>query len=217
MQGRIENGEAKNLLRLVDNTNRLSQFAVESVLSCNTPEERADVIMNILEVIECLADLNNYGTIMALWGAITSSAIHRLKTTRTYISENFEDLFSMLNELLSPKHRFKALREAMESIEHPPLIPYSGMFLSEIAHIESTVSQEVVDPNTKLKLVNVNRLRFLFDKIRQFQTYQHHSGQYTTRLSAVPSLIHSLERDVLSDQRILRTDDELYEWSKTLE
>lgn len=211
--------KSTNLSQMINGTNRLCQFAIESILEKESSEARAEVFMNILEVIESLAELNNYSTVMSLWGAISSSAVHRLKETRSHVSESFEDLLQMLDELLSPKHRFGALREVIESQPVPPLIPYVGIFLSEIAHIESSMTKSVTDPeDSNIELVNVNRLRHMSAKIQTFQTYQQHSRLYAEKLKPVPPLLESLEGNVLlANGRSTLSEEELYEWSKRLE
>ena len=40
-----------------------------------------------------------------------------------------------LNELLSPQSSFQRLRETLRSA-NPPLVPYFGMFLSDLTFIE---------------------------------------------------------------------------------
>jgi len=167
-----------------------------------TPKQRAVVFSRLLEICECLRDLNNYNALMEIISGMNASPIFRLKLTWAEIGSKKLEIFNELNTLMSGNGAYKNLRNTLHTIG-PPCIPYMGMYLTDLTFIND-------GNHTYLENKQVN-----FDKCRRLSAVIQEVVQY----QQTPYCLQSVEeiQNYLNTLDFERDDDKIYKLSLQLE
>ena len=70
-----------NVLALIHRFNTVNHWVMRTIVECENPSERIDVISFFLEILKELRELNNFNGVMELVSALQNSSIERLKWT----------------------------------------------------------------------------------------------------------------------------------------
>lgn len=211
--------DAPNLARNIHHFNALSRYLVKTILDKENLHDRAAVLEHCIEVAEHLAALNNFNTIMAIFGAMHSNSIYRLRDTWDAISDDHRESYEMLEELFSARNKMRTLRDAIDSATEPPVVPYLGLFLSDLSTIDSTnhdflaATSDERAAEGQLTLINVNKCRLMAKVMRAIQTFQEVCN-YSQKYKSVEYLRWHLSEGITQG---LPSDDELYDRSCAIE
>ena len=72
---------------------------------------------------------------MEILSGLQSSSVFRLKQTWNGLSNKQKELFEDIKELMSRSHNYDKLRKHFKAC-NPPLIPYMGLYLTDLTFIE---------------------------------------------------------------------------------
>ncbi|KYQ93328.1 RasGEF domain-containing protein [Tieghemostelium lacteum] len=159
-------GAAVNIANLTTWFNRISSWVTTKIISKETPEERATIIEAFITIANYAKDLRNYNCVMEILGSLHSSSISRLKNSWSLVSAKGQDIFSQLNQLMSPDINFKNYRKILLQIPaHEPCIPYLGLFLTDFIYLdESNPPFSIMHPH----MINIERIFLIGTRVQEF-------------------------------------------------
>eukprot|EP01112_Ceratiomyxa_fruticulosa_P016181 TRINITY_DN4853_c0_g2_i2.p1 TRINITY_DN4853_c0_g2~~TRINITY_DN4853_c0_g2_i2.p1 ORF type:complete len:416 (-),score=57.96 TRINITY_DN4853_c0_g2_i2:99-1346(-) len=130
-QGPDRHKESPNVCSVISRFNMLSLWVSSTIVSKENLQERADSIVKLLEVLDCLLGLNNFTSLFAIFAGLNSVSVFRLKQTYKLIPERSKEIFIKISTLTNSKGVYRNYREYIETVTGP-CIPYYGVALTSI-------------------------------------------------------------------------------------
>ena len=136
---------------------------------------------------------------MEIVSGLQNASVHRLKQTWAILPPKSREIFTRLVADLDAESNFSKYRDLLHKSK-PPIVPYLGMFLTDLVFIYDGNPNYIPDTN----LVNVAKLDMLASTIKELQRYQ----DTPYRFSTVESI-----REYLVSKPIITDPEELYNLS----
>lgn len=121
---------AENIRAIIMQSNRLTNWVAEMILTQTEVRKRVIVIKHFIAVAEKCRLLNNFSTLTAILAALQTSSIHRLKRTWEHVPTRTNTVLEGMNTLMGATMNFAEYREMLH-IVNPPCVPFLGMFIPE--------------------------------------------------------------------------------------
>jgi len=161
---------AKNICALIDHFNRIAKWVQSRVLLAKDAKKRARVIKKFIKVCDQLFTLRNFQSLYAIYGALYSSAIIRLKKAWHYVPTKHLAKFEEFKVIFATKRNMANLRK-LHRETYPPMIPYTGIFLQDLLSIEEGNSKKKKDGS--VNFARLLRLSTVIDSILLYQKTQY--------------------------------------------
>ncbi|KAI9229311.1 MAG: ras guanine nucleotide exchange factor domain-containing protein [Piptocephalis tieghemiana] len=181
---------APNVKAMIDASNHLTAWLIESVLIEDDIRKRCAIIRHFTTVGEKCRSLNNFNSLMAILAGLNSAPIHRLKRTWDSVSNRSMVTLESLKTLMSTSKNFGSYREILHSV-NPPCMPFLGVYLTDLTFIEDGNSDTLRD---QPHLINFSKRAKTADVIREMQQFQ--AQPYALR--AVPEIQGFLKKHLES-------------------
>jgi hypothetical protein len=133
--------KSANLRKMIEFSTNFTYFLEQQIVETKNFEERVAVFSRILEIMLVLRELNNLNGVLEIQSAMYSSAVFRLSTTKKAVNDKLIKALEDANDLTSDHH--KKYKELLGSI-NPPCVPFLGMYLTHIMHIEEGNSDDII-------------------------------------------------------------------------
>lgn len=117
---------AENIRAIIMQSNRLTNWVAEMILTQTEVRKRVIVIKHFIAVAEKCRLLNNFSTLTAILAALQTSSIHRLKRTWEHVPTRTNTILEGMNTLMGATMNFAEYREMLH-IVNPPCVPFLGM------------------------------------------------------------------------------------------
>ncbi|KAJ3425553.1 ras guanine nucleotide exchange factor a [Anaeramoeba flamelloides] len=157
--------KATNVLALINKFNEYSNYVATQIVLPLTVKDRAKMYTRFLKIGKYFLEMNNFDSIMSTIGGYTNPSVKRLKKTIDEVPKNIVKYFNEFKNLLKHEQGYKDYRERLDKTE-PPLVPYLGIFLTDITFISSG-SPSVIDG-----LINFSKRKLLYNVVSKIQEYQ---------------------------------------------
>ncbi|XP_018427755.1 PREDICTED: RAS guanyl-releasing protein 2 [Nanorana parkeri] len=171
------------------------------VLSKPTPQQRAAVIKQFVEVAEKLLELQNFNTLMSVVGGLSHSSISRLKETQSHVGAETSKVYDSLLELLTSSDNYARYRRRFafcEGFRFPAL----GVHLKDLMALHVALS----DWSDKARgVINISKMRQVYKVVHELTEAQ----RLEPSVKANPDLLNLLT--VSLDQ--YRSEEEIYQLS----
>lgn len=163
-----------NVLALIQRFNAISTWVGATILEAGENEKslskaisaRARTIKKMVALAVELYERNNLNGTMEILAGLSSNAIYRLQATWAKVDSKTMAKHEALNETFATTKSWKALRERQHAV-NPPLIPYLGLYLTDLTFIEDGNAKHVNGG-----LVNVAKMRKFAAVLREIARYQ---------------------------------------------
>lgn len=119
---------AENIRAIIMQSNRLTNWVAEMILTQTEVRKRVIVIKHFIAVAEKCRQLNNFSTLTAILAALQTSSIHRLKRTWEHVPTRTNTILDGMNTLMGATMNFAEYREMLH-IVNPPCVPFLGRFI----------------------------------------------------------------------------------------
>jgi len=161
---------AANLCQLIDHFNCLSKFVQITILHCADVNKRGRMIKKFIKIMDELLKLNNFQSLCAVYGAITSSPIYSLAAAWRQIKAKHRLRFEVIKTYFVTTHNMANLRQLHK--ERPmPMIPYTGIYLQDLIQSEERFKERMFreqlkaaqNGNLKEEQQNIQTVCFTYD------------------------------------------------------
>ena len=190
-----------HMMALVRTSQQLFAYVQTTILCENRVEYRALLIHYFLTVAQKMKDLGNFEGMKAVYGALQSTPIYRLRDSWDSITEEDKQIDQAMTELCDQQKNFARLREVMK-IAVAPCIPYLGSTMSDLVFTEDG------NKTGKNDLVNFFKVRQIGNLIKEIivkQAVDYPFGKYEEFLT------------YYKNAPKMESEEELYELSMNLE
>lgn len=172
---------ARNVISLIQRTNRLSFWIASSILLQTKLKDRARAVIKAIQIARSLKDMCNYNTLMGVIAGLNMSCISRLKQTFNSVGKKYVELLAALQRIVDPQSSFKTLREAIK-VGGPNQIPYIGTVLGDLTFIEDGNPNHITFNGEEL--INMEKWNLVSTSIQNLRMYQ--SGNYKIHIRDPP-------------------------------
>ncbi|OQR69311.1 son of sevenless2-like [Tropilaelaps mercedesae] len=166
-----------NLLKIIHHSSDFSFYLERLIVECPNLDERVAVVSRCIEVMVVLQELNNFTGVFAVSSALQSAPVHRLEHTQA--------------------------AERLRSI-NPPCVPFLGMYLTNILHIEEGNPDMIVADGAEL--INFSKRRKVAEITGEIQQYQNQPYNLTVEKDIRAFL------EQLSPQQACQSEKELNDY-----
>lgn len=126
--------KAPNISAMVDQFNFWHFFAATHVLLFKEAQQRCKAIIEVLSLTVALKKLNNISATTAVFSALLSTPISRLKVTWSLLPTKYQKIFSNFSRFISSQKNFGEIRRHLNSTMLPSL-PHMGVLMQDITFI----------------------------------------------------------------------------------
>lgn len=146
-------GLAPNVVEMTGNSNQLSSFVGETILSAgsnhnpsnsnhsnhsntndNSPKIRRNLIKYWIKVADKLKEYHNYNSLMTIVFALQSVNIMRLKRTWEMVPDKYITMFQELKAVVAMEKNYATYRALLRTYDIPT-VPYLGIYLTDLTFV----------------------------------------------------------------------------------
>eukprot|EP01080_Neovahlkampfia_damariscottae_P006336 gene6336-10343_t len=160
-----------NVLRSTALFNQFSKEITNSILQPKTLKERKINMQRAYGVARALFKLKNFNDFLSVTSGLSNAGVHRLKWTKLEIDQRLHSEFEENIKVMSSDNSFKVYRAHILGLD-PPLVPYLGIYLTDLTFIEDGNADVINHSVTGRELINWKKRKLVYAVIQQIQQYQ---------------------------------------------
>jgi len=157
--------KAVNLLNMMRRFNDFTKWVASSLLNEQNSKGRTKLLGRFLKISEHLRSMNNFHSLMAIFGGINNTHVFRTKAIRKDLSKQQQETYAELEKLFLSDTNYKNYRIAYKDAK-PPCIPFLGVHLRDLAFVDEG------SPDKVNQMINLNKRRTIWKVISNTMRYQ---------------------------------------------
>lgn len=151
--------KAPNIVQFTRRFNQTTFWCQKEILNCKRIESRAKMLTHFIKICKRLNELHSFNSLMAIIVALKSAPIYRLKKTWSHVSKRDQTTFDRLADLMFDTSDNKRKIRDMHMNCKLPCIPFLGLFLTDLIHIDIAHPHNSFDnPQRRNQMNNICRL-----------------------------------------------------------
>ncbi|KAJ7717075.1 ras guanine nucleotide exchange factor domain-containing protein [Mycena maculata] len=155
-----------NIAVIIQTSNKIALWAVESVLSKEDSWRRAAAVKHLINVADQCRVLNNFSTMAAITAGLNTPPIRRLEQTWEQVNQGSMVQFGACETIIDSNKNFIKYRAMMTSVI-PPCVPFIAIFLLTLQFI-----QDSNPDNLQGSLVNFRKWQMASEVINDIKRWQ---------------------------------------------
>lgn len=192
---------AVNVLKSSLRFNQISKWIVNFVVKPESLKQRRLNWIKGLNLVKHLGKFNNFNSLLAVSSGLQNASVHRLKHTQEGTDPKLLQEFEALTVLMSADKSFRGYRAHMTSCS-PPLVPYIGIYLTDLTFIEDGNSDFITHQVSSKKLINWAKRKMVYEVISKIQDYQTKTYEFVPVYQVQQIIESALNENFLSDNQI---------------
>mmetsp|Transcript_5148 Transcript_5148/g.7719 ORF Transcript_5148/g.7719 Transcript_5148/m.7719 type:complete len:413 (-) Transcript_5148:28-1266(-) len=153
--------DCPNLTGLVDHFNNIAHWVTASIVTCVKMEDRKNVIIKVIEVMNLCLGLRNYLAVKALCSALRHTCVARMKKTWAVVGTGPEKDMAHCDSIMSHTANYAAYRQLL-STAPPPRIPFLGCVSKDLLFCHDGNQDYYEDQ------LNMNKIRKMAELVLEF-------------------------------------------------
>ncbi|GAA5988119.1 hypothetical protein JCM11641_000909 [Rhodosporidiobolus odoratus] len=151
---------------------RLTGWIAETILNEQDQKKRTGLVKYFVKLGERLLMLANYNALFAVFTALNSSTIARLKRTWDGLAPKYKTSFEVLRKATEHARNYSEYRQKIRQAV-PPCLPFVGLFLTDLIFIfEGNRAERPSPMDSSLRLINFDRYHKMARIIGELQRFQ---------------------------------------------
>ncbi|GAA6025516.1 hypothetical protein JCM11491_004143 [Sporobolomyces phaffii] len=151
---------------------RLTGWIAETILGETDQKRRTSLVKYFVKLGERLLMLNNYNALFAVFTALNSSTIARLRKTWDGLAPKYRQSLEILRRATDHSRNYAEYRGKIRQTV-PPCLPFVGLFLTDLIFIFEGNRAERSSPiDPALRLINFDRYQKMSRIIGDLQRFQ---------------------------------------------
>ncbi len=152
--------KAPNIVHFTRRFNQTTFWCQKEILNCKRIETRGKMISHFIKIAKRLNELHSFNSLMAIIVALKAAPIYRLKKTWSqHVSKRDVTQFERLADLMFDTSDNKRKMRDMHMNCKLPCIPFLGLFLTDLIHIDIAHPHNSFDnPQRRNQMNNICRL-----------------------------------------------------------
>jgi hypothetical protein len=165
--------KAPNLLKMIAFFNRMSKWVSTQVCLRENFKERVKLIIKFMQLTVHLRQYNNFDCMQAVLSGLNNSSVFRMKASWAKIQKEkfYTQWRQMASEITDTTNNSANYRQAVSHAD-PPIIPYLGVYLTDLTFTEDGNSNYLKVQDGREDIVNFEKMRRVAVLIKDICTYQ---------------------------------------------
>ena len=159
--------DSPNIIKLIRNSNNLTNFVIENILSEKNVTNRARIIEQWIKICETLRINKNYNDCVPINLALSSFFISSLEKTWKKVKIEYKNIFLNLKHFCSISENFKILRDNTKNCKDSPYIPFLGILLKDISSYDEKFKYIIND-----KFIDFYKIELVENIIDEFFNFK---------------------------------------------
>lgn len=157
--------KAPNVINMIERFNWVSGWVASTICTTETTKKRTKAINKFIEIANKLFEMNNVNAVMEIVSGLNRGPVYRLKQSWENVPGNLKKSFEELKTLTDRSKNYFNMRKHLKNI-NPPLLPYLGIYLTDLTFIEEGNNDEIKG------LINFYKRHLISETIRSIKQYQ---------------------------------------------
>jgi len=128
--------QAPNIMALIDQHNMFAKWIQIQILREKSLKKRVVAIKRIIKMGQHFEAKKNYNSLMAVFTALSTSCIHRLKLAWSKVPDRSKLFMKKCAALFSSANNSRTMRNVLTKAGGNPCIPQMGLYLQDLIGFE---------------------------------------------------------------------------------
>ncbi|KPV73424.1 uncharacterized protein RHOBADRAFT_29150 [Rhodotorula graminis WP1] len=167
-----ESMRTPNVRKMSSLSTRLTGWITEVILGEQDQKRRTGLLKYFIKLGERLLHLANYNALFAVFTALNSSTISRLRKTWDGLAPKYRSTFETLRKATDHGRNYAEYRQKVRQAV-PPCLPFVGLFLTDLIFVfEGNRAERPSPADSSLLLINFDRYHKMARIVGELQRFQ---------------------------------------------